>query len=150
MKGSCLCGNVEFSFEPLPGLLGNCHCKVCRKSHGAPFVTWLITVPASFNLIKGSDHIEEYNHTPLVGRVFCKGCGSRLWDYEKSEDGTIKESGMFSIAASVVDSEIPYRIGCHFNTESKADWYEITDDLPQFKGWPDQEFMLSQMAKANK
>lgn len=150
MIGSCLCGNVEFNFEPLPGLLGNCHCKACRKSHGAPFTTWLIALPSSFNLVKGSDYLSEYNYTPPVGRVFCKECGSRLWDYEKTDDGDLKKTGLLSVAASAVDSEIPYPIGCHFNVESKASWYEITDDLPQFTGWPDQEFMQQQMAKFTK
>ncbi len=147
MKGSCLCGHVVFGFKPMPGLLGNCHCRVCRKSHGAPFVTWLIVDPTSLQIEKGEDCITEHNHTPGVGRVFCKKCGSRLWDYEKSSHGTAKKSGMFTIAAAAVDSEIPYPVACHFNVESKAPWVSITDELPQFAGWPDQGLMMELVLK---
>jgi hypothetical protein len=140
VKGSCLCKKIEFECEPIPGVLGNCHCSICRKSHGAAFVSWLIVQPESLSITNGVEYIAEYNHTPLVGRVFCRDCGCRLWDYPKKGSGS-DSNDITCVAASSIDDEIPYRAVCHFNVASKAGWYEIQDDLPVFEGWPTQEFI---------
>jgi hypothetical protein len=39
LKASCLCGGIEFEFEDIPGRVLNCHCSLCRKSHGVAFAT---------------------------------------------------------------------------------------------------------------
>ena len=40
VPGSCFCGAVRFSAQ-LPSLFcGHCHCSMCRRSHGAGYVTW--------------------------------------------------------------------------------------------------------------
>ena len=41
MTGNCLCDSVRFQFE-LPSLFaGHCHCSMCRRAHGAGYVTWV-------------------------------------------------------------------------------------------------------------
>ncbi len=39
VQGSCLCGQISFAVTgPLNDPL-NCHCRMCRKAHGAAFRT---------------------------------------------------------------------------------------------------------------
>jgi hypothetical protein len=37
--GSCLCGSIKYSIDDKLELVVNCHCRFCRKAHGAPFTT---------------------------------------------------------------------------------------------------------------
>jgi hypothetical protein len=40
VSGGCLCGAVRFRVE-LPTLFcAHCHCSMCRRNHGAAYVTW--------------------------------------------------------------------------------------------------------------
>src|SRR5262245_1350168 len=41
VQGGCLCGAVRFTVT-LPTLFcGHCHCSMCRRNHGAAYVTWI-------------------------------------------------------------------------------------------------------------
>ena len=48
MKGSCLCGGIEFEVTGLSGNIYQCHCTLCRKQGGSSSNTetvvplWLI------------------------------------------------------------------------------------------------------------
>ena len=57
------------------------------------------------------------------GWCFCKNCGSTL---AGSDRGIIK-----SIALGTVKGNPGMAPGLHIFTDSKAEWYEISDDLPQ-------------------
>ena len=48
VKGSCLCGAVTYEVAGPFEFVGNCHCSICRKSHGAAFATWGIIKPEQF------------------------------------------------------------------------------------------------------
>ena len=37
IKGSCLCGTVQWRLDPPFGEMSHCHCSMCRKAHGAAF-----------------------------------------------------------------------------------------------------------------
>jgi hypothetical protein len=41
VRAGCLCGAVGVAAE-LPSLwMAHCHCSLCRRAHGAAFVTWV-------------------------------------------------------------------------------------------------------------
>ena len=37
-KGSCLCGAVRFTAKNMSKEVGACHCSMCRKWGGGPFM----------------------------------------------------------------------------------------------------------------
>lgn len=37
MKGSCLCGAIEYEVVSLATPIVHCHCRTCRKAHAAAF-----------------------------------------------------------------------------------------------------------------
>ena len=45
-RGSCLCGEVRFEIDGFTDYVSYCHCKLCRKFHGAAFST-MAAVPAT-------------------------------------------------------------------------------------------------------
>ena len=40
VEGGCLCGAVRFSLELPSKWCAHCHCSMCRRAHGAGYVTW--------------------------------------------------------------------------------------------------------------
>ncbi|CAD5107429.1 GFA family protein [Zestomonas carbonaria] len=78
MSGSCLCWAVRYEITGSFKLLGNCHCSMCRKAHGAAFVTWGIVDPDQFHWGAGKEFVHGYESSPGNRRCFCKQCGSPL------------------------------------------------------------------------
>jgi hypothetical protein len=44
--GACLCGAVQFELQLPATWVAHCHCTMCRRAHGAAFVTW-VSVPTA-------------------------------------------------------------------------------------------------------
>lgn len=122
-KGSCLCGVVSFEVEgdiPRPDA---CHCHECRKFSGHYFVS--ADIPRSNVTINGSEKVSWYR-IENVRRGFCSVCGSSLfWDPD-GHDWT-------SIALGAFDVPTGTKMNKHIFVAEKSDYYEITDDLPQFQ-----------------
>lgn len=128
IKGSCLCGNVMYEIVGSFEFVGNCHCSMCRKSHGTAFATWGIIKPERFRWISGEDFIQGYESSPGRQRCFCKECGSPL---VSTHAGVVSE-----VVVGTVDGDPGTRPREHIFVGSKAPWHEITDSLPQYEEWP--------------
>lgn len=128
IRGSCLCGAVQYEVSEPFQLVGNCHCSRCRKANGAAYVTWGILVPGSFRWTSGEEFVENYASSPGTARSFCRQCGSSL---ASSHAGVVGE-----VVLGSVDGDPGTVPGAHIFVASKASWHEITDTLPQFQEWP--------------
>lgn len=128
IKGSCLCGAVSYEITGSFEAIGNCHCSICRKSHGAAFVTWGIINPSQFRWTSGENLVQAYESSPARQRYFCQKCGSPLVSAH-SESVT-------EVVVGTVDGDPGKRPSEHIFVGSKAPWYEITDTLPQHVAWP--------------
>jgi hypothetical protein len=127
-SGSCLCGRVRYELSQEPMLLANCHCSICRKSHGAAFVTHAVVPEAAFRVVQGAEHLTGYVSSPGYLRQFCTTCGSRLFE--------TTPRGIVAVSAGGLDTAPAARPSLHFFVASKAPWFEIADDLPQHEGEP--------------
>ena len=131
IRGSCLCGAVQYAIEGGIDWLANCHCSMCRKWHGAPFATYAGVSKADFQFTKGEELTLSYRSSQHVERVFCSRCGSSLLFT------TTRGPDHLLVTAGTLDDDPGVRCSGHIFTGSKAPWYEITDDLAQFEvGWP--------------
>ena len=72
-KGSCLCGAVHFTAAHCDNHVGACHCNMCRKWGGGPFLEVACGNEVSF---EGEDNISVYQSSDWAERGFCKNCGS--------------------------------------------------------------------------
>jgi hypothetical protein len=127
INGSCLCGEVKFAISGRPSSLSYCHCSRCRKTAGI-FSTVLIGKADDFHLVQGQDAIAEVKDRAQTKfqRYFCKKCGSSLGDMTSGE--------IYVVAASALDDDPGLKPSLHIHVASKPEWYEISDDLPQFEG----------------
>ncbi|MGQ0524866.1 MAG: GFA family protein [Betaproteobacteria bacterium] len=128
MRGGCLCGSVSYEISGAFKAAGHCHCSICRKAHGAAFVTWAHIDPGQFRWTSGAGFVAEYESSPGNKRCFCRKCGSPL---VISIAGKIME-----VVLGSVDGDPGVRPVEHIFVKSGAPWHEITDALPQFDEWP--------------
>ena len=127
IRGTCLCGGVQFEAKEVP-LIVLCHCSICRKANGAPFESGAPVPADGFHLTKGADLIQLYESSPGTQRAFCRICGSRV--PSRSRDGRL-----YFVPAGLLDDDPGVKPALHMFVGSKAPWWEITDNLPQFEEW---------------
>ena len=75
-EGGCLCGAVRYQVSGRPYHLTHCHCTLCRRASGAPFVTWFSVASAGFLVTRGEPI--RYRSSPVAVRGFCGRCGAQL------------------------------------------------------------------------
>src|SRR4051794_3761233 len=85
--GACLCGAVTFSIALPPKWVAHCHCSMCRRAHGAPFVTWVGVASDAFTLTRGE--VQSYASSADATREFCARCGSPLFFRSKRWSGEV-------------------------------------------------------------
>lgn len=124
--GSCLCGGVQFEIQGELAPIQICHCVQCRKAQGSAIVTNIPVSEANFTLTQGAELIGAFESSPGKLRCFCKRCGSPV--YSRTE----KVPGVVRIRAGTLDGDLNTRPETHYFMADKANWFEVTDDLPKF------------------
>jgi hypothetical protein len=127
LAGKCECGAVRYRVADEFLYAANCHCSQCRASTGAAFKPFAGIEREKLEIADGADNLlivgeEDANHTR------CASCGSLL--YSVVRDGRYVHVAL----GSLVDAPA-IRPTHHIFVGSKAPWFTITDDLPQFDGY---------------
>jgi hypothetical protein len=76
LTGGCLCGNVRYRVTAGPTWAGHCHCSLCRKATGAPYVSWFTVPTTTFELTAGFP--AKFSSSPKANRQHCPSCGTQL------------------------------------------------------------------------
>ncbi len=122
--GGCLCGQVRFEVRgPLRGVV-NCHCSMCQRLHGN-FGPHSKARKVNISITK-NDGLAWYKTSEIARRGFCCNCGSSLFWEPFDLDAT-------GIIAGSLDGPTGLETIGHIFVGEKADFYEITDALPQFE-----------------
>jgi hypothetical protein len=132
-QGSCLCGDVAFEITGTPIRMMNCHCSRCRHSRGAPHATNLFVNIAQFHWVRGEDKSKSYK-VPDAQRFsvsFCARCGSKVPHVLAGVEWVLVPAGSLDDAPGMAPQ-------AHIFVGSKAPWFEITDEIPQFAEYPPQ------------
>ena len=128
LRGSCECGAVEYTVADAFRYAMNCHCSRCRAATGSAFKAFAGIEREKLELTHGADSLlvfgeEDLNHTR------CGVCGSFLFS-------VVRDGAYVHVAlGSLVDAP-SLRPTHHMFVGSKAPWFEITDDLPQYDEYP--------------
>jgi len=126
-KGQCLCGAITYEVTAIQPRMAHCHCTMCRKFHGAAFATFGEAKPNHFRWTNGETLLMDYVAENGTTRQFCKHCGSSLtFSPAENPDGLVE----FSLAT--LDTKLDLHPDAHIYVKSKTNWFEISDDLPQF------------------
>lgn len=131
IEGSCLCGAIRYRAEHTAGPMANCHCRMCRKAHGATYSTILPVKTAGFRWISGAGLLRQFESSPGKRRWFCSICGSQLISTRDGIDDSLL------LRAGCIDGGYDSPPVAHGWVEFMAPWHRITDDLPQLpRGFP--------------
>jgi len=124
VTGQCECGAVRFEADEVRESVTYCHCSQCRRTSGHQ---WAAT-RADLNKFRlsGEEALTWYASSDKAKRGFCSVCGSSLF-YQWNG------ASFIGIAAGCVEEPTGLIGGRHIFTDSKGDYYEITDDLPQVR-----------------
>ncbi|WP_012069701.1 GFA family protein [Marinomonas sp.] len=130
LSGSCLCNGIQYEIKGDLGDIMQCHCQKCRKANGSAFAANAAIPTTAFTLLKGKELLAEYESTPGVFRVFCKQCASPLYSRRPNMPELLR------LRIGTLDTKIEGKPSSHIFVGSKAEWYEICDDIPQYEERP--------------
>lgn len=131
-EGGCLCGAVRYQVKgPLRGVV-NCHCSMCQRLHGN-FGPHSKAGKMNITITRG-DGLSWYKTSEVARRGFCNVCGSGVFWEPFEQDAT-------GIVAGTLDGPTGLITMGHIFVGEKPDFYEITDDLPQFERSSDGQFV---------
>lgn len=126
--GACLCNTVRYEIPGPLSEVAHCHCSRCRKHHGSLFATWTMGPLEGFRYLSGEDAVGTYA-SALYTRAFCRHCGAK-------GPSALPEHGVVTAPAGNLAGLGDARPIFHIFAASKVPWYEITDGLPQYPGYP--------------
>ena len=92
MKAECLCGAVKLT-APDVSEVGACHCGMCRRWGGGPFLALHCGTEVSF---EGQPKIKTYPSSEWAERAFCAECGTHLYYRLKATGEYFVPAGLFT------------------------------------------------------
>ena len=131
MHASCLCGGVRVAITGKLGPVVYCHCSYCRKASGTAFGANADVRRKYWRWVSGEELIREFESSPGTFRGFCSRCGSPV--YKRRVDAP----DILRLRLGLLDDDPARRALAHFWVGSKAPWFDIADELPQFAAGPD-------------
>ena len=107
-----------------PFSLGDCHCIDCRRSAGAPYVTWGSVRREDLRVTKGEPR--KIAHANRI-RSFAACCGTHLFFEERIDSGTV------DVTIASLDDPAPFAPEKTIWLDDKLPWVTIDNSLPQFQ-----------------
>ena len=80
IRGGCFCGAIRYEFDTqtdTPDVpVADCHCTMCRRISGAPYVTWQVVPVDQFRYVSGE--VRTLASSKAGTRYFCGDCGTPI------------------------------------------------------------------------
>ena len=128
LRGRCACNAVAFEVSDAFVEANTCHCSNCRAMTGSAFLPWGEIEPEKLKVTKGADALLTVGDADGHHATHCEECLSLL--YGTGYEGKIRiPYGALVDAPSLTPT-------AHIFVASKAPWYSIRDDLPQYAESP--------------
>ena len=125
LEGGCLCRSVRYRIVGISKSIGHCHCQLCQKASGAPFVTWATYTTNQFMFVRGEPAFFDSSAKGKWG--FCSACGTALTFKSSDYDNEID--------VTVCSMDCPDNISpdYHIWTVSQRRWIHLNDSLPNYR-----------------
>lgn len=126
LVGSCQCGAVTYEVADEFVFAVNCHCSICRRSTGAAFKPIAGIERTKMRITDGQESMMIVSASTWHDER-CGQCGSLLF-------AVVREGSFVHVAMGTLLDDPTIRPSAHIFVGSKAPWFTITDDLPQYEG----------------
>ncbi len=124
LAGSCLCGAIHYAVDDAFDYALNCHCANCRRATGAAFKPFAGIARERLRIMQGEDQLLIFGEQD-AGDAHCRRCGSLLYS-------VVRDGAFVHVAMGTLIDAPRIRASAHIFVGSKAPWFTITDDLPQY------------------
>ena len=125
LAGKCLCGAVHYAVADEFVYAANCHCSNCRRATGSAFKPFAGIERDRLGITKGEDSLMIFGDES-GNDTHCKVCGSLLYS-------VVRDGAFVHVAMGTLIDDPTIRPTRHIFVGSKARWFTITDDLPQYQ-----------------
>jgi hypothetical protein len=129
LEGGCRCGAVRYEVTGDPVYVALCHCTDCRKSAGAPMVSWSAFAEGDVSVTAGAPR--DYASSEHATRSFCAVCGTGLFYRNPAV-----LPGLIDIQAATLDDPEALPPHIHVQTAEQLNWMHGIDALPAFERYP--------------
>jgi hypothetical protein len=119
LRGSCLCGAVQFEIDPPIASFVYCYCSRCRKATGTARAANLRVAPDRIRWLAGEEFVTRWDmpEAKSFATAVCARCGCPLPHATRSGREVI-------VPAGSLDSELAEPPTEHCEWESRARWVE--------------------------
>jgi hypothetical protein len=125
LVGECACGAVRYRVADAFLYASNCHCSGCRTATGSAFKPFAGIEREKLGITDGLDALLVFGEEGL-NDTRCRACGSLLFS-------VVRGGAYVHVAMGSLADAPGIRPTNHIFVGSKAPWFEITDNLPQFE-----------------
>lgn len=122
--GGCLCGAIRYRALGPPRWVNHCHCRMCGKASGAPFVTWATFAREAVTFTAGAP--SYFRSSAIAERGFCAQCGSAMIWRSTRDPETI------DLTAGTLDDPSALAPRDHIWVENAPPWLHLADALPRY------------------
>ena len=98
LDGTCLCGAITVTAAVKKPSVGACHCRMCRKWGGGPFMTLEAPGGVTFS---GESNVGNFVSSDWAERGFCKQCGTHLYYRLRQNQQYFLPAGLFDLDDSI-------------------------------------------------
>lgn len=128
MKGSCLCGEIQYEVAALASPIMHCSCMTCRKAHSAAFNTAAAVKKTDFRWLKGETLLSHFESSPGKIRSFCSRCGSQLIKTKTDSDDIVLRVGS-------LDDDPGVKPQARIWHSHEVPWLDYSTDIPTYEEW---------------
>jgi len=125
MKGSCLCGAVQYEIDDQIEKIIHCHCQTCRKAQGALFSSNAFIPRDQFRWIAGEEKLSAFESSPGKKRYFCSVCGTHLLAMREGQPNVI-------LRVATLDDQTAPSTFAHIWMSHDLPWMKCGDDIPKY------------------
>ena len=119
--GGCQCGAVRYRLLTPPEHACICHCRMCQRTSGQPFMAFASVKRENLRWTRGSP--STFVSSNVAERNFCSGCGTPL-TYHRVASGSI------AVTIGSLDAPEAVRPIEQFGLESELSWISGLRALP--------------------
>jgi hypothetical protein len=125
--GGCQCGATRYRAEGPRDRASICHCRMCQKAAGGPFMAF-VRFPA--RQVSWSKPPAVFVSSSIVERGFCAACGTPL---------TYRRIASEAVSVTLFSLDDPAAVSPEmaFSPETQVPWCRTLGDLPAAPGSAD-------------
>jgi hypothetical protein len=124
LTGGCQCGAVRYVLMTAPEESSICHCRMCQKASGQPFMAFARVLSENLHWSRGAPAL--FRSSNLAERGFCPACGTPL-TYR------IFDSDSISVVVGSLDDPLAASPTVQYGIEGELPWSATLHALPRHR-----------------